>query len=281
MDWNLKETNQQKHQFRSYYCADCRQRKPCRLLTEWDREWENYCCWCYFQSEQERAARYNSYEETLAQKQIEQEKRLRQLQLLKSYQGCKECGSLEVDAWNLLEETRLVCQPCRAKREGWTSSPISFWEKSQWYRKRWGINLSEWLENFLRLPVNKRCVNEWKLHKGHLKECECLEVEARERYLLINDNLTILSERLRDCSCESSAKIRTDSDDWVWCERCERSIKAASKKRVIKNRNDPRFWGLSVVEKVLCLECIGKEYYEEMEERQRKKWREYVRRGYG
>jgi hypothetical protein len=28
------------------------------------------------------------------------------------------------------------------------------------------------------------------------------------------------------------------------------------------------------------LECIGKEFYEEMEEWQRKKWREYLRRGY-
>jgi len=35
-----------------------------------------------------------------------------------------------------------------------------------------------------------------------------------------------------------------------------------------------------VEERVLCLECIGKGFYEEMEEWQRKKWREYVRRGY-
>ncbi|KLL01844.1 MAG: hypothetical protein MRERC_7c072 [Mycoplasmataceae bacterium RC_NB112A] len=28
---------------------------------------------------------------------------------------------------------------------------------------------------------------------------------------------------------------------------------------MIKNRNDPRFWGLSVSEKVLCGDCLEKE----------------------
>ena len=104
--------------FKSYYCVGCKQRKPCGVLIGGDSEWKSYCCVCYFQNQQERAADYNSYEEVLANKQIEREKRLRQLQSLKSYKGCKECGSLEVDGRNLLEETRLVCQPCLAKREG-------------------------------------------------------------------------------------------------------------------------------------------------------------------
>ena len=76
-----------------------------------------------------------------------------------------------------------------------------------------------------------------------------------------------------------SEKFRVSSDDYSWCEKCKKSISVASKKRVIKNRNDPRFWGLEVQEKVLCLECVGGEFYK-MEGWQRKKWREYIRRGY-
>ncbi|CAG8725888.1 15196_t:CDS:2, partial [Dentiscutata erythropus] len=158
--------------------------------------------------EQERATGYNSFEEVLAQKQIEQEKRLRQLELLKSYSGCLECGSWGVDAWSLLEETRLVCQPCLA-------------------RQHWGINLSEWLENFLRLPVNKSCADKWLKDKEHLSNCACLETEARENYLLTSELLKKNEEKLKDCRCESSPKIRVESDSWTWCERCERSIKAA------------------------------------------------------
>lgn len=280
MDWNQKETNQQKHQFRSHYCLGCRQRKPCGLLTEWDSKWKDYCCPCYFQNQLERNQGNSSYEETLARQQIDQEKRLRQLQLLKSYGGCSECGSLQVDAWSLWEETRLVCQPCLARERGWTTSPISFWGQSQWYWKYWRINLSEWLENFLRLPVNKKCAERWLRDKSHLDNCQCLVRETREIYLLINDNLTNLSERLKDCSCESSSKIRVESDDWVWCERCEKSIRAASKKRVIKNRNDPRFWGVESEWKVLCLGCVGELYLNQLSGSKRKTYFKYLKRGY-
>jgi RNA polymerase-binding transcription factor DksA len=50
-----------------------------------------------------------------------------------------------------------------------------------------------------------------------------------------------MEEKLKECVCIKSEKVRIDSDDYAWCEKCERSISAASKKRVIKNRNDPKF----------------------------------------
>jgi len=49
---------------------------------------------------------------------------------------------------------------------------------------------------------------------------------------------------------------------------------------VVKNRNNPGFWGIGSVYKILCLECIGKKFYKRMVDWQRKKWREYRRRGY-
>jgi len=57
--------------------------------------------------------------------------RYKQLEFLKSYSGCSHCGSLAVDAYELYENNRLVCQPCLAKKTGGSSSPISFSERSK------------------------------------------------------------------------------------------------------------------------------------------------------
>jgi hypothetical protein len=81
--------------------------------------------------EQEKAQEYNSYEEVLTSKQIDRERTLRQLQLLRSYSGCPQCRSKAVDAYFLYEKNRLVCQPCLMGKEGRSSSPISFSEKSK------------------------------------------------------------------------------------------------------------------------------------------------------
>jgi len=58
---------------------------------------------------------------------------------------------------------------------------------------------------------------------------------------LSSDLLQKTKDKLKECQCKESEKVRVDSDYYAWCEKCEKSIKAASKKRVIKNRNDPRF----------------------------------------
>lgn len=68
--------------------------------------------------------------------------------------------------------------------------------------------------------------------------------------------------------------------DWANCYLCGKELKSASKKSVVKNRNDPQFWGVSSSYKILCLGCIGKEFYRRMVNWQKKKWREYRRRGY-
>lgn len=272
--------SKQKHLFRSIYCEGCKQKKPCGTLTNWDSEGKSYCCPCQFQIEQEKSQAYNSYEEVLASKQIEREKRLRQLELLRNYLGCKRCGSKEVDAYGLFEENRLVCQPCLMKKAGGSSSPTSFTEESKWYKKRWKIELEEWLDNYGCLPVNAECARKWVKDKKHLEKCDCLEREAKGHYLLVSNSIKEKREKLKECQCEESEKVRVGSDDYAWCERCEGTIKVANKKRVVKNRNDVKFWGVESEWKILCLRCIGKEFYKEMEGWQRKKWREYRRRGY-
>lgn len=137
MTGNWKEFNKPKHLFRSYYCSSCNQRKVCGKLNP------EICCSCVYQMEQAKAQAHNSYEEVLANQYIERERRFRQLQLLSSYRGCKECGSLAVDAYFLYEENRLVCQPCRMRKEGGSSHPINFTEQQKWYKRYWRISISE------------------------------------------------------------------------------------------------------------------------------------------
>ncbi|CAI2187391.1 7063_t:CDS:2 [Funneliformis geosporum] len=105
--------------------------------------------------EQARVQEYSSYQQVYQRKEQEQKERFQQLQLLRNYQGCKQCGSLAVDAYSLYEENRLVCQPCRLVKESKASEAISF-----------------------------KCADKWKESKEHLNNCDCLKVEAKELYLL-------------------------------------------------------------------------------------------------
>ena len=68
--------------------------------------------------------------------------------------------------------------------------------------------------------------------------------------------------------------------DWANCYLCNKQLKSASKKGVVKNRNNPNFWGVGSVYKILCLKCIGKEFYKRMSGSKRKTWRKYLKRGY-
>jgi hypothetical protein len=207
---------------------------------------------------QERAKEYSDYQLVYQRKVKEWKEHIQQLQLLRNYLGCKECGSLVVDAYSLYENSQLVCQPCRMKKEGGSSGSVNFLERQKWFKKYWKIELVEWLEKYDCLPVNADCAKKWLKDKEHLKNCECLEKEAKELVELFTSSLKEHRDKLKECECEKSEKLRVDSDYYAWCERCQEPISAASKKRVIKNRNDPKFWGLNVAEKVLCLDCLGK-----------------------
>jgi hypothetical protein len=68
--------------------------------------------------------------------------------------------------------------------------------------------------------------------------------------------------------------------DWANCYLCGKELKSASKKSVIKNRNNPGFWGIGSRYKILCLGCIGKEFYKRMKTEKKKTWRKYLKRGY-
>jgi hypothetical protein len=64
----------------------------------------------------------------------------------------------------------------------------------------------------------------------------------------------------------------------AWCFECFVFIREALRHRVIKNRNDARFWGLKE-KKALCGDCLEKRLGE-MPVRKRHLWAEYQKRGY-
>ena len=68
--------------------------------------------------------------------------------------------------------------------------------------------------------------------------------------------------------------------DWAKCYLCGKELKSASKKGVVKNRNNPGFWGIGSSYKILCLGCIGKKFLGRMSGGKRKTWRKYLKRGY-
>lgn len=270
---NLKEFNKENNLFKTVYCLSCKQRKVCGKLNS------EYCCPCAYQMEQERTQELSSYWQFYRQKVKQRKELFQQLQLLKNYQGCKNCGNLAVDACSLYQESQLICQPCLTKEKGNSTSPISFWNQQKWYKKHWGINLIYWLETYKNLPVNSDCAIKWKENQYHLNNCQCLRQEVKEIYRLFTSSLKRYQEQLKECQCETSKKVRIGSDNFAWCEKCEETIAAASKKRVIKNRNDPKFWELEVKERVLCLRCIGK-YKKKMPVNKRYVFNKYVKRGY-
>ena len=68
--------------------------------------------------------------------------------------------------------------------------------------------------------------------------------------------------------------------DWANCYLCSKELAGASKKNVIKNRNNPSFWGVSSSYKILCLGCIGKRFYEKLSKSKRRTYHKYLKRGY-
>lgn len=68
--------------------------------------------------------------------------------------------------------------------------------------------------------------------------------------------------------------------DWAGCYLCGKELKGAGKTGKVKNRNNPQFWGVSSVYKILCLGCMGRKFYRRMNSGKKKTWREYRRRGY-
>ena len=85
--------------------------------------------------------------------------------------------------------------------------------------------------------------------------------------------------RRRSKRSEGAVKVNR-SYDLCACYLCGKELKGAGKHGVVKNRNNPGFWGIGSSYKILCLGCIGKEFYNRLSGGKKKTWRKYVKRGY-
>jgi hypothetical protein len=116
--------------------------------------------------------------------------------------------------------------------------------------------------------------------KWFCKEHEREHILCKELCLPVSRNV-IGCELTRKRTKKTEEKPKPNKPyDLTNCYLCFKELKSASKKGVVKNRNDPNFWGVSSSYKILCLKCIGKEFYNRLVDWQRKKFREYKRRGY-
>ena len=116
--------------------------------------------------------------------------------------------------------------------------------------------------------------------KWYCKKCEREHVLCSELCLPVSRNV-IGCELVRRRTKRTEEPVKPNKPyDWASCYLCSKELRGASKKGVIKNRNNPNFWGVSSSYKILCLGCIGKEFYNRLVDWQRKKFREYRRRGY-
>ena len=107
-----------------------------------------------------------------------------------------------------------------------------------------------------------KAVDAYLLYEERKLVCSpCLEKEVQEAVEFFTSSLRECREKLKGCKCEKSPKVRVSYYDfanygYTYCEKCERKIEGAGKHGTIKNRNDPKFWGLKAEEKVLCGNCL-------------------------
>lgn len=121
----------------------------------------------------------------------------------------------------------------------------------------------------------------WKAWgKWYCKKCEKEHVLCPNLCLLVSRNILgckLVRKRIK--KTEELVKPNR-AYDLCSCYSCGKELEGASKKGVIKNRNDPKFWRISSSYKILCLKCLGRKYYSRLNSSKKKTWRKYLKRGY-
>lgn len=64
------------------------------------------------------------------------------------------------------------------------------------------------------------------------------------------------------------------------CYLCFKELKGAGKHGIIKNRNNPSFWGINTAFKILCLGCLKKKFYSKLAKEKQKTLNKYLKRAY-
>jgi len=114
-----------------------------------------------------------------------------------------------------------------------------------------------------------------------LEELEWEQLLVSSAQQLLND----YRQRFINCQCLVSEKPRvrylnSDGSGWSNCEICEKIISSAGHHGIVKNRNNPNFWGIESKWKVLCLDCVWRKFYKELSGSKRKTFNKYIKRDY-
>ena len=97
--------------------------------------------------------------------------------------------------------------------------------------------------------------------KWYCKKHEREHVLCPKLCLLVSRNI-IGCELIRKRTKRTEEPIKPNKPyDWASCYLCSKELKGAGKTGKVKNRNNTGFWGIGSNYKILCLECIGKEFY--------------------
>ena len=111
---------------------------------------------------------------------------------------------------------------------------------------------------------------------------------CQEEHVLCPELCLPVARNIFDCDLyEALPKVRpiklvatNQPYDKCNCYLCFKELVGAGKTGIIKNRNNPSFWGVESEFKIMCLECIGKRYLSQLSGSKRKTYGKYVRRGY-
>ena len=116
--------------------------------------------------------------------------------------------------------------------------------------------------------------------KWYCKNHEREHVLCPKLCLLVSKNI-LGCELVRERIERTEEPVKPNKPyDWANCYLCGKELKGAGKTGKIKNRNDPKFWGISSEFKILCLNCLERRYYTRMVGEKKKMLRKYLRRGY-
>jgi len=116
--------------------------------------------------------------------------------------------------------------------------------------------------------------------KWYCRKCEREHVLCSELCLPVSRNV-LGCELTRKRTKRTEEPVKPNKPYYLTsCYLCSKELKGAGKHGVVKNRNNPGFWGIGSVYKILCLECMGKEFYKRLSSSKKKTWRKYLKRGY-
>ena len=152
------------------------------------------------------------------------------------------------------------------------------WEEFQRIKdiKRLDLQICSYCRKLNILNLGWKAFGKWYCEKEEKEHTLCWE-------LCYKVCLNILCElkQIRQKRAEREQIIAVNQKHYKSsCYLCSKELKGAGKHGVIKNRNNPAFWGIGSSYKIMCLECIGRRFYNRLSAGKRKTWRKYVKRGY-